>query len=263
MIQNLVKLDSFSIETLPKKTRHYLLLEGGLNHRLLDETREIYFPSMKRWVYENTDLDDQKERGPLLVETDSGSVFLDYFARKTIKKHWGVIISSNAEMAILLKHLRQLRYANIPSIQDQDAQQKILFRWYEPRALLGLFPRMTKEENTLFMGPMSCLTWHEWAYDQGIWYQFKRQSMDDDTTQLNAPFLISDPVIESLEQQDFDYFTKVLFQELVEQYPQVLKWGTESQLLNAVRAETDLAMQQNINQRNAIKEHLIHRLKKK
>ena len=171
---NAVKTEYFSDEA-----DYYLLLEGDLDSEIEEKVLEINPQAKMNWVYEDTDLEPEKENGPLLVKlelskesNENDLALLEIFYTEWIKSHLGIIISTPQAYSSreIKEHLQQLRYVDLVGA---PSEQKVLFRWYEPRSLLGLIEALNDKEIQIILGDIKQLIWCEWLYDQENWYQLQ------------------------------------------------------------------------------------------
>lgn len=243
-------------ETQEETFNYYLLLEGDLNENLYDEVSKIEFTSRKHWVYEDTEFDDEKEHGPLLVALDDENKQIEHFVENSVKQHMGVLISTQASVDELIQHLLNLRYVNIP---NRDQKHKILFRWYEPRQLLGLLSSFDDKETAYFMNNINSISWCEWAHDQGTWYQRIKPKITD--TPAFAPFLsVQQKTVDALAKQDEHFFIRQITRELIDEYPELLIKGDEKALQKSVKNQTNKAISNGIDRRDDIKEFICSNL---
>jgi len=260
-MENIIKqLDTFSAKDLATKDNYYLLLEGDLNEDLYDEVSDVEFMVSKHWVYEDTEFDDEKEHGPLLVEFDADKKLLKHFISHWSQQHMGVIISTQASLETLIQHLLDLRYVTIP---NADPLQKVLFRWYEPRQLFGVLSGFTKKQIAYFMHIITSITWCEWAYDQGIWYQVIRPEEDNDqenVKEFTAPLIIEQSTLDIMGTHDTHYFARGLRREIIDEHPSILKKGSEEELNEAILSQIDLAISHGIERRNEIKAFICEKI---
>ena len=87
-----MSFDALLPETFDRLSREwpyfYLLLEGGLDKKLEKRINTIDPFTHRLWLYEDTEYDHEKEKGPLLVWADAGSPLLDAFARNGFRNIW-------------------------------------------------------------------------------------------------------------------------------------------------------------------------------
>ena len=256
MMSSIKQIKSFSAKNLISENTHYLLLEGDLNENLYDEVSSIEFKVSKQWVYEDTEFNDEKEHGPLLVELDAEHKLLNHFISHWSQQHMGVIISTQESIEILIQHLLDLRYVTIP---NGDPLQKVLFRWYEPRQFVGLLKGFDDRDISYFMSPITSISWCEWAYDQGLWYQVIKPEIEN-VPDFSPKFEITQVMIESMDKQDEKYFVREVTRELIDEHPDLLKKGSEKALDASILKQTRLAISKGIDRRNNIKEFIYKKL---
>lgn len=265
---NIQKVENFSKVQLTEESKHYLLLEGGLNDELYDEVSAVEFKTFKHWIYEDTEFDEEKEHGPLLVELDEENKLLKYFSDTLIKQHMGVIITTGVKSDQLIQHILNLRYVTLPEDESNDPQQKIMFRWYEPRQLFGLLNAFNDKELIYFMGIIDEIIWCEWAFNQGHWYQATNkkskddQSLDKENIAPRPPIAISENTIKSMGQHDEKYFVRELSREIMHDHFKDKKDISEEDLKQSVLKQVHLSKKENVKNRDQIKALLLHRLKK-
>lgn len=254
MANNIKQFEAFSTKELVTKDKYYLLLEGDLNENLYDEVSDFGFMVSKCWVYEYTEFDDEKEHGPLLVEIDADNKLLEHFINHWSQQHMGVIISTKVSLEELIEHLLDLRYVTIPNV---DPLQKVLFRWYEPRQLFGVLSGFDKKQTAYFMHIITSISWCEWAYDQGIWYQIiKPEVGNEDQESVNkfvAPLAIEQNTLDVMGIHDANYYAREVTREIIDEHPSILKKGSEEKLQDSVLNQTRLAISKGIDRRNDIK----------
>ena len=266
MANKVKQLDRFSPKELASKDKHYLVLEGDLNKNLYDEVSTVEFQVKKVWVYEDTEFNDEKEHGPLLVEIDDDNKLLDHFINHWSQHHMGVIISTQANIETLIEHLLDLRYASIPNV---DPLQKVLFRWYEPRQLFGILSSFDEKRTAYFMQVITRISWCEWAYDQGIWYQIIKPELDiknkdnedqKNTNEFVAPLAIAQGTLDAMEAHDEHYYAREVTRELMHEHPNLLEKGDEAALNKSVLKQTRLAISHGVDRRNDIKDFIYKKI---
>lgn len=254
MTNDIKQFETFSTKELATKDKYYLLLEGDLNENLYREVSDFRLMVSKRWVYEYTEFDDEKEHGPLLVEIDADNKLLEHFISHWSQQHMGVIISTQASLEELMEHLLDLRYVTIPNV---DPLQKVLFRWYEPRQLFGVLSGFDEKQTAYFMHVITSISWCEWAYDQGIWYQIIKPEIDgEDQESINkfvAPLAIEQNTLDVMDTHDANYYAREVTREIIDKHPSILKKGSEDELRDSVLNQMRLAIRQGIERRNDIK----------
>lgn len=211
------RLQGFETILFKSEKQYYLLLEGDLDSELEESVLEIHPDAEMDWVYEGTEFDAEKQHGPLLVKLDitegKSQALLEVFQTEWIKQHLGVILATvnNVTKQDLIQHLQQLRYVRLANI---DEQQKILFRWYESRALLGVVTALSEAEISEVLGVIEQVFWCEWTHDQGQWFKLA-QVAGTDAKVLDKVIGISPAAVKVMDNYSFDYFSRNLIRELI------------------------------------------------
>lgn len=256
-MSEIIRLETVTPEDLLKTDNHFLLLEGDLNEELYDEVSKVEFQASKQWIYEDTEFDDEKTHGPLLVELGDDNNLIKYFISHWSQQHMGVVISTKASKIELIQHLLNMRYVDIPGI---DPLQKVLFRWYEPRQLFGLLNNLNEKEIAYLMHIITNITWCEWAYDQGIWYQQHKPKLEN-IKDFSPPLMLTQATIDSMNKHDEQYYVRQLTRELIHEHPNLLKKGDGEMLKQSVLKQTRAAISHGIDRRNDIKEYIYSKIK--
>lgn len=255
-------VDTVKTEYFSDEVDHYLLLDGDLDSDIKEKVLEINPQAKMDWVYEDTDLEDEKENGPLLIKLElfkepqeNSLALLEIFHTQWMKSHLGITIStpkaySNREIKA---HLQQLRYVNLA---DTPAMQKVHFRWYEPRGLLGLFEAFNDTETQLLLGNIQQLIWCEWTYDKGNWYQYQVPEEKQATKKPNDSTLnIQIDTIKALDNYDFEYYLRCLTRELISNGKKPDKI-TEKEMLDAVRRHCNDAYAKGFSHEDDVKQYI-------
>lgn len=187
--------------------QNFLLLDGGLKDNLLDELMNLHFPAARRWVLEDTLLDEEKESGTLLQEMDSENTFLQQYIDQWSKEHLGLIIETTVDINTLQQHLKNTIEA------DTTKTKELFFRWHEPRKLAGLLNTFDNTQHQQLLGPTCKLYWCEYAHDEAHWYAFENLNAKQSTGQ--GRIMIRQDQLDQMSEYDLYYYARCLARELI------------------------------------------------
>ncbi len=129
-----------------RETCGFAVLDGARNLDVLDLLKRggAWFQSL----YEGREAVDLAPQGPYLVELVSVPELLPYMMERAWGNAWGVYVGTHASFEELRRHLRRFL-----TITGED-EQKMLFRFYDPRVLRTFLPTCTAGERAEFFGPV-------------------------------------------------------------------------------------------------------------
>lgn len=125
----------------------YLLLDGAQINELLPCIYGMQNDASVHLLYQRTAYAELAEYGPYLVRTAPDGALTRHFEAHW-QNHAGLLLASNAELDVLLDHLRSLVHARV------DGGQAVLFRYYDPRILPLWLETLAPQERNLYLGPI-------------------------------------------------------------------------------------------------------------
>lgn len=125
---------------------NFAVLDGAVipelfNHLYGDDPPEFFC------LYSGDLEPDMAEVAPYLVELREGAPFTDWVLQNMFGVHWGIILRSPVEMAVLRKHLRTLLMVRDPY------GRSLYFRYYDPRVLRSFVGIAEQEKISRIIGP--------------------------------------------------------------------------------------------------------------
>ncbi len=88
-----------------------------------------------------------REVAPYLIPVDPASEYLESWAQRW-GKHVGILLTTPADPAKLLRHLREI------FVVKDESGQEYFFRFYDPRVLRTFLPTCTPQDGVEFFGPV-------------------------------------------------------------------------------------------------------------
>ena len=143
---NLVK--KWLRETLPPSSskRLYALLDCAIDdelpHCVIDLDRKMAFRSL----FENTELSELADVGPLLIEVNQNSIAFQYVLGKMSKHSWGYFVLSDQDIDPLVAHFQKSLEARLPSGESH------LFRFYDPNVMINQCKILSSEKLSELIG---------------------------------------------------------------------------------------------------------------
>jgi hypothetical protein len=129
---------------------YYLILDGAKMSPYL-ETAKLMTPS-HRSLYLTEDNDPLQLVAPYLFTFHHGSPFAQWFESNGKGESWGTIFSSYKSFDHVFKHFRQNLFITT------ENNEKLYFRFYDPRVLRTFLPICTKQQLLKFFGPIHDIT---------------------------------------------------------------------------------------------------------
>jgi len=135
-------------ETLKKLPEHlYAILDSARNEEIL----EYVFLSKAKYeiLYDDKYKYELASVGPYLVNLKKNQNLIDTLIHKGWSDHWGIYLTSDCTFEELKEHFQQFL------IVQMENNEKLFFRFYDPRVLRVYLNSCTPEEKKSFFGPVS------------------------------------------------------------------------------------------------------------
>jgi hypothetical protein len=132
----------------------YTVLDGARDSRAFGAVDASYqnkyclYSGQKRWPGDDLSW-DLVGISPYLVEMEQGTDLAHFVLRHGWCENWGIFCRSEVSIGTLRNHFRGLL------IVKNEANRKLLFRFYDPRVLRAYLPTCTAPELRTVFGPVS------------------------------------------------------------------------------------------------------------
>ena len=123
----------------------FALLDGASAPGLLDHLYGSPRPEFT-CLYRGELKPDMAEVAPYLVRLKPDTPFTDWLLAEGWGKHWGIFLTSQADLAALRKHFRTFTI-----VKDPDGKM-LYFRYYDPRVLRVYLPTCNAQEIATVFG---------------------------------------------------------------------------------------------------------------
>ena len=124
---------------------------------------------------------DMAAVAPYLVRIEPGKEFAALVLKDGWGAHWGVFVSSTAELRTLRDHFREFHKVELPD------QRTVLFRYYDPRVLRIFLPVCTPAELAMFFGPVQTFMVEGEQPEKALRFAFVGQALKAETVPLKKP----------------------------------------------------------------------------
>src|SRR3954468_12772046 len=121
---------------------------------------------------------DMATVAPYLVRLEAGNEFTDWILLDGWGAHWGIFLSSPANLRSLRDHFRGFHTVELPD------QRTVLFRYYDPRVLRTFLPACNAAELTTFFGPVQTFILEDPVPDAGTRFTFAGKNLRTEPFQL-------------------------------------------------------------------------------
>jgi len=125
----------------------YAVLDGASVKGLLDKLFECKPEHI--CLYRGELAPDMAHTAPYLVHLDHKNPFTGWVFEKGWAQHWGIFVTSDANLKVLRKHFRQLLM-----VYD-ESNEPLYFRFYDPRVLRVYIPECNEQEIDQLYGPIT------------------------------------------------------------------------------------------------------------
>jgi hypothetical protein len=125
---------------------HYIILDGAKMMSHLSEAIELN--PTHRSLYLTEANDPLQQVAPLLFSYHHGNPFSHWCEKNGRGESWGTVFSSYKSFDYVYKHFRQHLF-----ITTAD-NEKLYFRFYDPRVMRTFLPVCTKQQLLKFFGPI-------------------------------------------------------------------------------------------------------------
>jgi len=115
---------------------------------------------------------------PYLVRLESGNECTDLVLGEGWGAHWGIFLSSTANLRALRDHFREFHAVELPD------QRTVLFRYYDPRVLRSFLPACNAAELAAFFGPIQSFVAEGETAESGIRFTFAASALKPEPFQL-------------------------------------------------------------------------------
>jgi len=124
----------------------YAVLDGASVPGLLEQLYEL--EPEHECLYRGELQPDVAEVAPYLVCLEPDSEFTRWLVAEGWGQHWGVFVSSDADMRVLRRHFRTFLV-----VYDPEGKP-LYFRYYDPRVLRLYMPTCNEQELQIVFGPV-------------------------------------------------------------------------------------------------------------
>lgn len=124
----------------------YAVLDGASVPNLLDQLYEL--EPEHECLYRGELQPDVAEVAPYLVCLEPDSEFTRWLVAEGWGRHWGVFVSSDADLRALRRHFRTFLV-----VYDPEGKP-LYFRYYDPRVLRLYMPTCNEQELQTVFGPV-------------------------------------------------------------------------------------------------------------
>jgi hypothetical protein len=115
---------------------------------------------------------------PYLLRLEYEETHTRRLLRKGWSQSWGVFIKCDHNLKALRKHLRQFLLVRDPQ------NQRLVFRYYDPRVLRVYLPTCTQAELREFYGPIECFWTENEHANSLVQFRFNKQELTTRTITL-------------------------------------------------------------------------------
>jgi hypothetical protein len=115
---------------------------------------------------------------PYLVRLESGNEFAGLVLKQGWGGHWGVFVSSTADLRALRDHFREFHKVELPD------QRTVIFRYYDPRVLRVFLPICNPAELARFFGPVENFIVEGEKPEVALRFGFTGHGLKSDSVQL-------------------------------------------------------------------------------
>ena len=124
---------------------------------------------------------DMAAVAPYLARLEADTDFAALVSKEGWGAHWGVFVSTTADLRALRDHFREFHKVELPD------QRTVIFRYYDPRVLRIFLPVCNQAELAMFFGPVQSFVVEGEQPDKALRFVFGGQALKTDTIQLKKP----------------------------------------------------------------------------
>ena len=124
---------------------------------------------------------DMAAVAPYLVRLEPGKEFAALVFKEGWGAHWGVFLSTTADLRALRDHFREFHKVELPD------QRTVIFRYYDPRVLRIFLPVCNQAELAMFFGPVQSFIVEGEQPEKAVRFVFLGQALKSDTIALKKP----------------------------------------------------------------------------
>ena len=152
------------------------------------------------WILEDTQFDQNKKDGPLLVGLNKDSPLPEHYIKHWTQHRIGIFIQSDADIDEMQQHLSSLVLVN------SETDSLVYFRLQEPRQLDGVLKSLDEYKQAELLGPIKNLIW---CKDIGREYQWMSAENPNPTpaSEQEAPWFN----FTQAENERLDYYAEESF----------------------------------------------------
>lgn len=126
----------------------YAILDAARSDRVLPLVRESVEEA--RSLYDGVTGETMAEAAPYLVSLPRGSALLERLVFEGWGRSWGVYLTCARPFVEVRRHLRRFLI-----VLDDDTEQRLYFRYYDPRVLRVFLPTCTPRQRADLFGDVS------------------------------------------------------------------------------------------------------------
>lgn len=138
-----------AMRLLSEQEHLFAVLDAARSNRvlgLLEQSAEEYHS-----LYEGHQGNALADVAPYLVKLPQGSALLGALIAEGWGEHWGIYLTCTGPLLELRRHLRKFLM-----VHAEGWENRMYFRFYDPRVFQAFLPTCTAEQLNSFFGPISC-----------------------------------------------------------------------------------------------------------
>jgi hypothetical protein len=139
-------VDRLWLPNMPSRTEVWMILDAARDPTIFGAVDATYL--VKSCLYAGELPWQMKMVAPYLVELKKGHAFTQFAVGQGWGKAWGIFLRTGADLKALRRHLRRFLTVRGPM------NERLVFRYYDPRVLRLYLPTCTPEELRTVYGPI-------------------------------------------------------------------------------------------------------------
>jgi hypothetical protein len=121
---------------------------------------------------------DMAEVAPYLVQLEPESEFTDWVLEKGWGNHWGVLVTSSADLRALHRHFRTILVVHDPE------GKPLYFRYYDPRVLRIYLPTCNGDQLKEIFGPVESYVMENEDVHEAVLFRLAGGKLEQEVTKV-------------------------------------------------------------------------------
>jgi hypothetical protein len=175
----------------------YFVIDRARTGSYMDDVYE--FNLSISCLYKGRSEENLADYAPYLIEITDEPIALEWILKKSNNDHWGIFISTKLKFEKLYRHLRKFLI-----VQDEN-DEELYFRFYDPRVLRMFIPTCDRAQLSEFFGEIDYFITQDEDPDFALKFSLVQGTLSIEKINYADLSSISEDVEISNQNNDYDF----------------------------------------------------------